>query len=118
MGPVGNCTGLTPRTLPAYVSVVLSLRALWACVLDSPVFVAGLLFAGSERDNWAEPVLAAPAQASGLRALGSPAAEAAATSLGSLASGWVSRQSASGPFIHSRCRERSLQIRPRTELPP
>lgn len=42
--------------------------------------MAGLLFAGPENNNWAEPGLAAPAQAWGPRMLGSPGAKTAATS--------------------------------------
>lgn len=75
----------------------------WGPVLDSFVSVAGLLFAGSEKNNWAELVLAALAQARGSQARGSPGAEGAAM---------VSRQSVPAPFISSRSREQSLQTRP------
>ena len=70
--------------------------------------VSDLLFAGSEKINWAEPVLAAAALPSP-RVFGSPGTKGSYHFFGKPGFGWVSRQSTDElAFVSSRCHELGL----------
>lgn len=70
-------------------------------------FVSGLLFVGSEKINWVEPLLSAFAQACCPGGLSSPVAEGSCHSFGKPGFWMGSRQSAPGPFINSRRHSRA-----------
>lgn len=70
-------------------------------------FVSGLLFTGSEKINWVEPLLSALAQACHPGVLSSPVVEGSCHSFGKPGFWMGSRQSAPGPFINSRCLSRA-----------